>query len=241
MVQYYIGTSGWHYADWKSKFYPDKLKESDWLKYYSEHFDAVEINSSFYHLPREKTLINWRNTTKDKFKFCLKASRFITHIKKLKDCQNANQTFLQLSKLLGQKAGIILYQLPNSLHIDIFTLKSFIEDLPGSIAFAFEFRHPSWFSQEVYSILSQYNICCCIYDMPEFTSPIIQTADFIYIRFHGSSSLYTSKYTSQELKQWSRKIKKISENAREVYIFFNNDYNAFAVDNAKQISEMLIT
>lgn len=236
---FYIGTSGWHYEDWRNRFYPEKLAKADWLKFYSEHFKTVEINNSFYRLPSENAFSNWRDSSPDNFVFAVKASRFITHVKRLKDVQEALANFLSRARILGKKLGPVLYQLPSSMQRDDDRLGAFLGELPSEIRYVIEYRHQSWFKEEVFALMRKYKVGLCIFDMPGMTAPVVATADFAYMRFHGSSGLYSSSYSDKELKDWARRLSGLAVDLKAFYVYFNNDTNAFAVRNAMTLREEL--
>jgi uncharacterized protein YecE (DUF72 family) len=241
LTQYYIGTSGWHYDDWRGRFYPEKLPKAKWLEFYAQHFPTLELNNTFYRLPAEETFTKWHNSSPEGFIFAVKVSRYITHIKRLKDCAEETKKFISRAVLLKEKLGPLLYQLPPGLHRDDDRLKEFLKVLPGEGKHVIEFRHESWLVEEVYNILRQYKIGFCVFDMPKLTSPIIATTDFAYIRFHGSESLYSSCYTDKEMADWAKKIKRLAKNLESVYIYFNNDIAGYALENARTLRGHLET
>jgi uncharacterized protein YecE (DUF72 family) len=236
---FYIGTSGWHYDHWRGIFYPDKLQKTYWLDFYSRHFNTVEINASFYRLPSENTFTTWHNTVFPEFCFALKASRFITHIKKLKDIREPLLTFTQRALNLKNNLGPVLYQLPPGLHRDNGLLESFIALLDPNLRHVIEFRHQSWIDQSVFDLLRRYNIGFCIFDMPGFSSPVLSTAGFAYFRFHGKGELYSGSYPDDELHNWAEKILEMASVVQSVYAYFNNDYEGFAVKNALTLKDYL--
>jgi uncharacterized protein YecE (DUF72 family) len=236
---YYVGTSGWHYAHWRRRFYPAELPKKDWLGYYARRFNAVEINASFYRLPQESTLANWRQAVPSGFLFSLKASRFITHIKRLKDIQEPLQTFTGRAKSLLNHLGPLLYQLPPGLQRDDPRLESFLALLNKNLQHVIEFRHSSWINGTVFDLLLKYRVGFCIFDKPGFTTPNIVTASFAYIRFHGHHSLYASSYPEAELAGWADKLRQLSPRPETVYIFFNNDAEGYALDNALTLRKHL--
>jgi uncharacterized protein YecE (DUF72 family) len=239
LTRYYIGTSGWHYEDWRNRFYPEKLPKAKWLEFYAQRFKTLELNNTFYHLPTENALKNWYEFTPPDFTFAVKASRYITHIKKLKDCAEEAHKFISRIAILKEKLGPILYQLPPGLHRDDDKLTDFLTILPHELKHVIEFRHESWFADEVYKILRKHHVGFCVFDMPKLTSPIITTADFAYVRFHGSSSLYSSKYSDKEMADWAKQIKKLVKNLEAVYIYFNNDIRGYALENVESIRSYL--
>ncbi len=240
MARYFIGTSGWHYDDWRRRFYPEKLPKAKWLEHYARHFSTVELNNSFYRLPSENAFTNWYESSPPDFAFAVKMSRFVTHIKRLKNSEEAVDNFIKRATILGEKLGPLLYQLPPSTHRNDETLNSFLSSLPWGFKHVIEFRHQSWLTEEVFKILRQHNAGLCVFDMPDFTCPLLATADFAYIRFHGSDSLYSSCYSNEELAGWAKRIAELAENMDSVYIYFNNDVEGFAVRNAETIRQFLV-
>jgi len=238
-LNYYIGTSGWHYDHWRNRFYPEKLSRAKWLGFYANNFNTVELNNSFYKLPSENAFANWRDSSSAHFAFAVKVSRFITHIKRLKDTGEAVENFITRAQHLEQKLGPLLYQLPPNMHRDDERLESFLSTLPRIGKHVFEFRHQSWLEENVFDILRKYNIGFCIFDMPSISCPLVATADFAYIRFHGSTSLYGSCYSDEELADWAKRLTNIAANLQAVYIYFNNDAEAFAIRNAKTLRDYL--
>jgi uncharacterized protein YecE (DUF72 family) len=239
MADYFIGTSGWHYDDWRGRFYPEKLPKAKWLEFYSNHFNTLELNNSFLHLPSENAFNNWYNSSPPGFVFAVKASRFITHIKRLKDCEEAIGNFMSRARLLQEKLGPLLYQLPPGLRRDDALLEGFLAELPSDLKHVIEFRHPSWFDEGVYKILRRFHTGFCIFDMPGLTSPLLATTGFAYVRFHGREGLYSSRYTDGEMADWAKKIKGLAKKLETVYIYFNNDVSGYALDNAAMIREHL--
>jgi uncharacterized protein YecE (DUF72 family) len=240
LAQYFIGTSGWHYDDWRGRFYPEKLPKAKWLEFYARRFTTLELNNSFYRLPSEEAFNRWHVSSPPGFRFAVKVSRYITHIKRLKDCDEALDNFMSRSALLKEKLGPLLYQLPPGLHRDDDLLKAFLEKLPGGLSHVIEFRHKSWLVDEIFNLLRRYRVGFCVFDMPELTSPLLATADFAYIRFHGSASLYSSCYTDEEMADWADRIRNLARNLDSVYIYFNNDVAGFALKNAETIKRLLI-
>jgi len=236
---YHIGTSGWHYDHWRDIFYPAKLTRAKWLEFYAGHFTTVELNNSFYRLPSETAFANWYNSSPPDFTFAVKVSRFITHIKRLKNSEEALDNFINRAKILGDKLGPLLYQLPPNMHRHDEVLESFLSNLPRGIRHVFEFRHHSWLEEKVFAILRKYNVGLCVFDMPFLSCPLVATTDFAYIRFHGSGELYSSCYSDEELADWAKKLADLAANLEAVYIYFNNDVEGFAVRNAKTLCSYL--
>lgn len=186
MTRIHIGTSGWHYEHWVGPFYPEAVPAEDYLSFYAERFAAVEVNNTFYQLPARETLVSWRDGTPGDFLFACKASRYITHMKKLKDPRDSLRRFFEVVEALDPKLGPILFQLPPRWHVDVERLEGFLEALPAGRRYAFEFRDESWFAAEVYDALARHNAAFCIYDLAGRRSPVEVTADFAYVRLHGS-------------------------------------------------------
>lgn len=235
-----IGTSGFSYPHWKGVFYPPKLKPSGWLDYYQERFDTLELNSTFYRLPQPETLLKWRGAVKSGFLFAMKASRWITHIKRLKDVQESIETFFERAVLLGEKLGPVLYQLPPSFERDTERFEAFLSMLPDGFVHAFEFRHPSWFDERVRRLLKARKASFCVCDGPLSQSfPQWITSEEIYIRFHGPAEVYRGEYPIEQLALWAEKIKGFKAQGLSVFAFFNNDAYGSAVKNALQLKELL--
>ena len=239
--KYYIGTSGWHYDHWRDRFYPEKLPKAEWLEFYAGHFTTVELNNSFYRLPSEAAFTNWYNSSPADFTFAVKVSRFITHIKRLKNSEEAVDNFITRAKILKEKLGPLLYQLPPNMHRNDEVLASFLSNLPRGMKHVLEFRHESWIEEKVFEILRRYTVGLCVFDMPSFRCPLVATADFAYIRFHGSSSLYSSCYPDEELADWAKRLADLAANLKAVYIYFNNDAEGFAIRNAVTLRDFLQT
>ena len=237
----HVGCSGWHYDHWRSLFYPAGLAKTQWLQFYAGQFDTVELNSSFYHLPSEKTFASWRESTPDNFIFAVKVSRFITHVKRLRNLGSAMDKFLTHAASLKEKLGPLLYQLPPNMKRNDELLRNFVSALPPEYQHVFEFRHESWIDYSVFRILQEYKVGLCVFDMPGLSCPLIATSDFAYIRLHGSESLYSSCYSSEELSRWAQKTIQLAGEVRAVHIYFNNDAQAFAVRNALSLSKLTST
>lgn len=227
------------YDHWRERFYPPELPKTRWFSHYCRHFSTVELNSSFYHLPSVKAFATWREKSPEGFAYAVKVSRFITHFKKLQDVDELLDTFLFRARILEDKLGPLLYQLPPSMHRNDAVLESFLRLLPRDLKHVVEFRSKSWFEDGAYHLLRKHNVGFCIYDLPGTTTPLVATADFAYVRFHGSTGLYDSCYTDSELQTWAKRISKIGKTLSAVYVYFNNDSHAFAVSNAERLREIL--
>ena len=231
----YIGTSGWNYKHWLGPFYPEKFPAGEMLGFYAQHFKTVELNNSFYHLPLIKSFKTWRETVPEDFVFAVKGSRFITHMKKLKAPKTSTKKFFIRVEKLEDKLGPILFQLPPHWRLNIDRLETFLDALPKSFRYAFEFREPSWFANEVYGLLQKHNVALCIYHQMGYDSPHEITADFIYVRFHGTESTYGGSYPDAALRDWASRIEKWRAGQKDVYVYFNNDPEAAAVRNGQSL------
>lgn len=234
-----IGCSGWHYAHWRGPFYPPDLPAARWLDFYAGRFDTVEINNSFYQLPSEKTLAAWRDGTPAGFLFAPKASRFITHMKKLRDPETPLALFLGRMETLGEKLGPILFQLPPHWGRNVERLEGFLRALPSGHRHAFEMRDPSWHHPEVYALLKAHNAAFCAFDLAGFQSPVELTADFAYIRLHGPSlAAYAGCYDAEALHGWATRIRGWRD-LHTVYVYFDNDQAGYAARNALELRGIL--
>ncbi|NJW51671.1 DUF72 domain-containing protein [Salinimicrobium oceani] len=236
-MKVHIGCSGYNYKEWRGPFYPQKLAQRKWLEHYSSIFDTVEINNTFYRFPREKGLLNWRETVSDNFQFTLKGHRYVTHRKKLKDADQSVKDFELLAKLLKTNLGCILWQLPPNLHRNDEKLENFCKTLDREFKNVLEFRHESWYDKEVYDLLENYGIIFSSISSPEFPDDLITTDKTGYLRFHGTGKdWYDHLYTKAELKEWHKKI--MDSGLEEIYIYFNNDIHAHAPRNAQELMEL---
>lgn len=235
-----IGTSGWSYDHWMGRFYPEKLKSGDLLPWYAERFDAVEINGSFYRLPTRDIFAAWRNATPRDFRFAVKASRFVTHMKKLKEPEQIMDRSLTAFTGLGDKLGPILFQLPPSWRINIDRLESLLAARPKELRYVFEFRHDSWFADEVYTALRRHGAGFCIHELAGRLSPLMATSDVVYVRLHGpQQTAYTGSYRADTLRKWAERIEAWRSSGHDVWFFFDNDQNAHAPKNALKLKEFL--
>jgi uncharacterized protein YecE (DUF72 family) len=238
-AKYLVGCSGWHYEHWRGLYYPKELPKLKWLSFYAQEFKTVELNNTFYRLPSEKAFTIWRESTPDDFVFAVKVSRFITHVKRLKNLGSAVGNFVSRAGLLRGKLGPLLYQLPPSMKRNDEVLRDFLSRLPPKHQHVIEFRHESWIDEAVFDILRRHNVGLCVFDMPGFSCPLVATTDFAYVRLHGSEGLYSSSYSDEELTQWAQRIDGLGQNVRVRYIYFNNDAEAFAINNAKTLRDLL--
>jgi uncharacterized protein YecE (DUF72 family) len=235
----YVGTSGWNYKHWEEVFYPAAIKKQDWFNYYSTKFNSVEINNTFYNLPKVQTIKAWKNNAPGNFIYAIKASRYITHMKKLKDPKEPVNNFLKIIKQLKSNLGVILFQLPPHWKFNRERLSGFLSQLPYNYKYVFEFRDQSWWNDETYELLNKHNVAFCIYNMPDEETPRKITSDTIYIRMHGPVKKYSGSYSSQQLSGWKRWIENRIEKVSSVYIFFNNDDRGYAAKDALKLQEMV--
>ena len=238
MSRLYCGTSGWNYPHWRILFYPKGVPQSKWLSYYSERFDTVEINNSFYRLPAEETFRAWHDESSDGFTFAVKASRYLTHMKKLKDPEDPLDNVLSHSAALGEKRGPILYQLPPYWHVNLERLESFLKLLPTELRHVLEFRDDSWHCEEVWSLLLKYCAGYCIMDAPGLPLHLKMTSDFSYIRMHSGGVETAGNYTDEHLDIWAHRVEDLLRQG-DVYVYFNNDYRGYAVRNALKLKELI--
>lgn len=234
-----IGTSGWSYKHWFSRFYPEDIPKKNAFDYYQRKFDTVELNVSFYRLVPRKTYEKWHSSVNENFLFAVKGSRYITHVIRLKNYEDALARFTQTLEGLENNVGPILFQLPANYHKDIAVLEIFLEGLPKKYRYAFEFRHESWLDDDVYTILKENNISFVISDSPYFPGDEVTTSDLVYIRFHGPGRLYGTNYSDKQLEAWAEKIIRWASQEKDVFAYFNNDYKAYAPKNALQLKELI--
>ena len=235
----HIGTSGWSYDHWQGTFYPPGLAANRRLAYYQRHFRTVEINSTFYSLPSADSLVRWYESTAEDFIFSVKASRYITHMKKLRDPQRTVKEFINRVEVLRDKLGPILFQLPPRWHINAERLAAFLKRLPREHRYAVEFRDPSWFSPQIYELLARHTVAFCIFDLDKRVSPMQVPADFAYIRLHGPLGPYQGRYDDRALHDWAESITRWRLAGRDVFCYFDNDEAAHAVQDAQCLLAML--
>lgn len=238
MTELRIGTSGWAYPHWAGTFYPSDLPDSEWLSYYAERFTSVELNNSFYQLPAAATLEHWRNTVPAEFTFAVKASRYITHMKKLNDPKDTVPRFLRRMDMLGPKLGPVLFQLPPRWGCNPERLHHFLTSLPAGYRYAFEFRDPSWFCEPVEELLESFGAGFCIYDLAGLQSPATVTGNLAYVRLHGPGDAYQGSYDEHALSAWAAMLQRWCAGGRDVYCFFDNDEAGYAAANAARLHEL---
>lgn len=235
----HIGTSGWHYDHWQEAFYPAGLAKTAWLQYYARHLHTVEINTTFYRLPDTSTLVQWRDMVPPGFVFAVKASRYITHRKKLKDPQESLGNFLARLPVLEQKLGPILFQLPPGWSPNLERLAGFLPLLPRQYRYAVECRDPRWWTRQTYELLASHNVAWCIFDLAGQLAPKHVTANFVYVRLHGPSGPYQGQYDPHTLAGWAGALAAWSRQGKEVYCYFDNDESAYAPHDALRLQRML--
>lgn len=233
-----IGTSGWHYRSWHGPFYPASTRIKDFLAYYVTQFDTAEINNSFYRLPTENAVRAWREAVPEGFVFAWKVSRFITHMKRLKDLEDSIALVFGRMAGLGGAFGPVLFQLPPTFRADPETRERVarcLDLVPAGHRYAFEFRHPSWYGEAALDLLRDHNAALCISDHADAPAPWVTTADFVYIRAHGTNGRYAGSYSTQTLQDWSRRIAGWRREQRDVYVYFDNDIKSAAPGDAKRL------
>jgi uncharacterized protein YecE (DUF72 family) len=235
----HIGTSGWHYDHWKGPFYPDKISAVEMLPHYVGRFHTVEINNSFYQLPKKTTLELWKKTVPSNFVFAFKGSRYITHMKKLKDPSRGVPPLLEAARVLGEKLGPLLFQLPPHWRINLERLDAFLQFLPRDFRYAFEFRDPSWFTDRTYEMLAKREAAFCIYHLAGRLSPKEVTTDFVYVRLHGPDGAYQGQYDGKTLSGWAGAFSTWQRQGKEIFCYFDNDQAGYAAQDALRLQEML--
>jgi len=236
----HIGTSGYIYEHWQGTFYPDDLPQGDWFDFYANHFDTVEINNTFYNLPEADTFKDWAKRAPEDFRYAVKASRYLTHMKKLKDPKNPWKKFWQRVQHLSDHLGPILFQLPPKWNCNPDRLEAFLGILPDNLIAAFEFRDPSWHCKEIFTLLEQAGCALCVHDMEGCAVPRQASGDLLYARFHGSEDAYQGRYGRNRLQPWARWLRENGpDSGRDLYAYFNNDQKGYAVKDALALREKL--
>ncbi|UPJ54498.1 DUF72 domain-containing protein [Bradyrhizobium sp. 200] len=240
MARVLIGTSGWHYDSWRGPFFPKGLRHKEELPYYSSQFSTTELNGVFYRTPTPEAVTSWRKQTQRDFIFAWKASKFITHWKRLShNSVNSLELLEDRLSLLGTKAGPILFQLPPSFKVDADRLVSFFELLPKRRRYSFEFRHPSWYTPQIFRLLRAQNISLCISDHHDAPAPWKRTADFVYVRGHGPTGRYKGHYNPRTLSEWARSIRSWKRQGCDVFVYFDNDQKSAAPADARALRELM--
>jgi uncharacterized protein YecE (DUF72 family) len=232
-MNHWIGTSGFQYAEWKGTFYPEDLPTSKMLAFYTESFSTTEVNYSFRRIPSPKTIQNWYEGTPEHFKFSLKAPQKVTHFAKLKNCGDTMQYFCQVITDLETKLGPVLFQLPPAFKKDTSLLAAFLEEVPAGLRAAFEFRHPSWFDEEVFAVLNAKNIALCINESADLSAPVVATADYGYLR------LRREDYTEADMRRWATAIQDKQDVWPDVFVYLKHEESGTGPRLAKQLIGML--
>jgi uncharacterized protein YecE (DUF72 family) len=236
----WIGTSGWTYDGWRGPFYPPDVRKADWLAWYATQFGSTEINGSFYRTPSLEAVRAWRKQTPEHFLFAWKASKFITHWKRLSP-KSDNSIALMVTRLaaLGDKAGPVLFQLPARLEADVDRLASFLAMLPRKYRYVFEFRHRSWYTREIFDLLRKHDAALCLSDHHQAPAPWEVTARHVYVRGHGPGGRYKDNYSDAALRTWARRIRRWRRQRRAVYVYFDNDQKSAAPQDARRLLALL--
>lgn len=234
-----VGTSGWHYRSWVGPFYPHDAKPPSFLAHYTERFDCVEVNNTFYRLPQRKTVEAWAAQAPEKFLFAVKANRFITHMKKLKDPAEPIGRMFSVIDGFGGKLGPILFQLPPGWRVNAERLAEFLAALPHGHRYAFEFRDESWLCDEVFETLSDADAALVLYDFEGRNPPELVTASFVYVRLHGPGARYQGSYSGPALAVWRERATRWRSQGCDVFVFFDNDQKGYAAADAARLTAML--
>jgi uncharacterized protein YecE (DUF72 family) len=234
-----IGTSGWNYNHWLGTFYPKGTRQRDLLAAYAERFETVEINRTFYSLPGTDAVAKWHAQSPAGFLFAVKASRYLTHRKRLKEPEEPVERLLGRIEPLKEKLGPVLFQLPPRWRVNPGRLERLLDELPGNHRYAFEFRDPSWHDEQILRLLSGKNAAFCIFDLAGKRSPIELTAGFVYIRLHGPGGAYQGSYHGRTLSVWARRMVEWRDAGKDVYCYFDNDEKAYAPHDASRLKEMV--
>ncbi len=238
-VRIHIGCSGWVYRHWKGGFYPADLPQKRWFERYAQDFDTVEINASFYRLPLASTFEGWREKAPPGFRYAVKANRFLTHMKKLVDCEAPLAEFIDLARRLGETLGPILYQLPPSLHKDPARLEAFLRRLPGDLEHVVEFRHKSWYDERVLELLDRHGAGFVAHDLVGLVSPRWASGGTAYVRFHGTGGKYRGRYGDEQMIDWAQWLLEQRNAGRTAWAYFNNDIGGDAIEDARALKRAL--
>jgi uncharacterized protein YecE (DUF72 family) len=229
-----IGCSGWQYRHWRGNFYPADLPQSRWLEYYAGRFDTVEINNTFYRLPDAATFAAWGRRAPKKFVYAVKASRYLTHMKKLKDPDAPLELFFSRAVRLERAFGPVLYQLPPRWPLNIARFDSFLKALPRRRRHAIEFREPSWYADDVLALMARRRVALCLHDMAGSASGLRAVGPFVYVRFHGPQK-YGGRYPDDTIERWSEWLADRAKEGKKVYAYFNNDTGGHAPRDAVRL------
>ena len=234
-----IGCSGWQYKHWRGDFYGAELPQTTWLEHYASIFDTVEINNSFYRLPESATFARWAARVPAGFLFAVKASRYLTHMKKLKDPEDPVERLFSRTRALGRHLGPVLYQLPPGFKVDVDRLEHFLHALPRDVRHVLEFREPSWYSDAVYRLMDRFRVSLCLHDMRGSATGRLRVGPLVYVRFHGPSGEYHGGYPDDRLASWSEWLTSEQAKGAAVYAYFNNDVGGHAPRDALKLKHLL--
>jgi uncharacterized protein YecE (DUF72 family) len=234
-----VGCSGWQYRHWRNEFYPPDLPVSRWFDHYAERFETVEINNSFYRLPERATFERWAARAPGRFLFAVKASRFLTHMKKLKDPEAPLDLLMSRARGLGRHLGPVLYQLPPGWKLDLDRLEHFLQALPHDARHVLEFRDSSWYDERVLALLERHHVALCLHDMSGSATGREQVGPFVYVRFHGAGGTYSGSYPAARLERWADWLGRRRAAGADVYAYFNNDVGGHAPRNAVTLRRYL--
>lgn len=234
-----IGTSGWEYRHWRGRFYPADLPASRHLEFYAERFDAVELNNSFYRLPEGETFAAWARRVPDDFSFAVKASRYLTHVKRLRQPADPLERLWSRALRLGHRLGPVIYQLPPRWRPNHQRLAEFLAALPADAPQAVEIRDRRWYGRWLTTALEDAGVALCLHDMPGSATPARRVGPFVYVRFHGAGTRYGGRYTSKRLTAWADRIASWLRDGVDVWAFFNNDIDGHAVTDAARLRDLV--
>lgn len=235
----WVGCSGWQYKHWRGNFYDFDLLQRRWFEHYATVFDTVEINNSFYRLPEESTFADWAARAPARFLFAVKASRFLTHMKKLKDPEEPLDRFFSRARALKRHFGPVLYQLPPGWKLDRARLEHFLQALPRGVRHVLEFREPTWYADDVRALLERHRVAMCLHDMPGSATGRERVGPFVYVRFHGASGRYDGSYPADRLAPWADWLAGQAGDGVDVYAYFNNDVGGHAPRDALTLRRLL--
>lgn len=235
MARLHVGTSGYNFPEWKGSFYPPKLPSAKWLEFYAQQLGTVEINYTFYRMPNAKTVAGWDAATPESFTFVLKAPQRITHIARLQNIDESLRFFVETIRKLNAKLGAVLFQLPPNFKKDIARLSDLLTQFPSDVRAACEFRHASWWSDDVYDVLRSTNTALCIADTEESTTPEVATADFGYIRLRDEG------YSEQQLKDWVGKLRELGKEWTDAFVFFKHEEQGVGPQLAAQFRSLAVS
>lgn len=234
-----IGCSGWQYKHWRGDFYPAEIPSTRWFDYYAERFDTVEINNSFYRLPEESTFARWAERAPAGFLYAVKASRFLTHMKKLKDPEEPLDRLFSHMRPLMPRLGPVLYQLPPNFKLDRGRLEHFLQVLPAGVRHVVEFRDPTWYGDDISALLERYQVARCLHDMKGSATGQERVGPFVYVRFHGAAGTYSGGYSQERLRRWADWLHRQRATGADVFAYFNNDVGGHAPRDAVTLRRLL--